>query len=214
MFRGINHSPSSVRRAWPVLRERLWGHSWHFAPSQPSSIQGAGAGSHSQHWQSPISPVAVLWEAGCGMGLTCPVPGSSRATAAPRGREPPGHPLAPGPWEQGQPVQHCPLLPGWRKERGALAEPSLGRRCLAPGSQPRARSGQQELSRFLRHGRCPNCGQGWAGKVGAAGQGWWQHRDTGPARPAGPPVRVTPQEVRPLQSLPFPFIPCICTYTV
>lgn len=84
--------------------------------------------------------------------------GSSRATAAPRGREPPGHPLAPSPWEQGQPVlppQHRPLLLGWPgaglgEERGALAEPSLGRSRLARGSQPGARSGQQELSRFLR----------------------------------------------------------------
>lgn len=66
--------------------------------------------------------------------------------------------MAPSPWEQGQPVlppQHRPLLPGWPgaglgEERGALAEPSLGRSRLARGSQPGARSGQQELSRFLR----------------------------------------------------------------
>lgn len=28
------------------------------------------------------------------------------------------------------------------------------------------------------------------------------------------PPRVTPEELRPLLSLPFPFIPCVCTYTV
>lgn len=119
-----------------MLRERLWGHSWHFAPSQPSSIQGAGAGSDPQHWQSPISPVAELWEAGCGMGVTCPagharkIQGHARIIqghASPRSREPPRHPLAPSLWEQGQPVlspQNRPLLPSWREQGwGRRGEP-------------------------------------------------------------------------------------------
>lgn len=92
----------------------------------------------------------------------------------------------------------------------------------SPEPDPASRSSPASSGhgqRKLGHGRCPNCGQqhgqGWAAKVEAAGRGWGrrQHRDTGPAWAAGPPL-CHPSGTEATAVTTISFIPCICTYTV
>lgn len=209
------------------------------APStlaEPCSHRGLSRGKPAMRWERPppCSPHQIR-------PLHPPSLGSPGTTTAPRGREHPGQPQRWPPARGSGDSQSCPAIISFPSSRlagsGAAgsraaswqSRPLAGTR-LAGGSQPGARSGQRELTRFLPPQAAP---RRWADKarppqVPKRRPG---HRPPGPGagdggsrETAGPhlckgantrvPTCLVPQELRPLLSLPFPFILCICTYMV
>lgn len=227
---------------------------WGTAPGLLPVLRPIAAQPHQQGWggkapsllAEPCSRQSQPWD---GSDTRC------SPSVHPRwGRQgPPQQPLgarstqgnpSPGPQPVGagtsSPALPSPSPPPWLAGRRVASWQSrpLAGTGLAGGSQPGARSGRRELTRFLppqaapgdgqiKHGRCRcrNAGQGTGRQAGLqpgtgskgsrTGSGDGSRTEPVPPPQQGAnthvPTRPIPQELRPLLSLPFPFILCICT---